>query len=209
MLYSVRVPPSLRLLVVADDALARAGLRALAESAGFAVSGDTTDDDLAGAAEDEAEALVWDVGPSGTLDGLRAAAARIPVVAVLWSEGQAREALAAGARGVLLRDGLEEQLAPAVHAAVAGLVTVDPSLADALGAPRARAASEVVEALTPRESEVLQLLAEGLTNRRIGERLGISEHTVKFHVNAILGKLGAQTRGEAIAQAARLGLLLL
>lgn len=209
MLYSVRVPPSLRLLVVADDALARAGLRALAESAGFAVSGDTTAGDLAGAAEDEAEALVWDVGPSGALDLLRAAAARIPVVAVLWSEEQAREALAAGARGVLLRDGLEDQLAPAVHAAVAGLVAVDPSLADALGAPRARPAPEVVEALTPRENEVLQLLAEGLTNRRIGERLGISEHTVKFHVNAILGKLGAQTRGEAIAQAARLGLLLL
>jgi DNA-binding NarL/FixJ family response regulator len=196
-------------LVVADDAIARAGLRALAESAGFAVTGDTTGEDLAAGAEDEAEALLWDVGSSGALDGLRAAATRVPVVAVLWSEEQAREALAAGARGVLLRDGLEEQLGPAVHAAVAGLVAVERSLADALGAARPQAAPEVVEALTPRESEVLQLLAEGLTNRRIGERLGISEHTVKFHVNAILGKLAARTRGEAIAQAARLGLLLL
>ena len=52
---------------------------------------------------------------------------------------------------------------------------------------------------------MLQLLAQGFTNRRIGEQLGISEHTAKFHVNAILGKLGAQTRGEAIAHAARLG----
>jgi DNA-binding NarL/FixJ family response regulator len=196
-------------LVVADDAIARAGLCALAESAGLAVSGDTTGEDLGPGAEDEAEALLWDVGSPGALDGLRAAAARIPVVAVLWSEEQAREALAAGARGVLLRDGLFEQLGPAVHAAVAGLVAVEGSLADALGAARPQAAHELVEALTPRESEVLQLLAEGLTNRRIGERLGISEHTVKFHVNAILGKLAARTRGEAIAQAARLGLLLL
>ena len=63
--------------------------------------------------------------------------------------------------------------------------------------------------LTPRESEVLQLLAEGLPNKAIAERLGISDHTAKFHVNAILGKLGASTRTEALAQAARLGLVLL
>ncbi len=198
-----------RLLVLADDPVTRAGLQALAEASGFTVAGETTTDDLPPGAEGEADALVWDVGAAGGLDGLRSAAARIPVVAVLWSEEQARETLAAGARAVLLRDGLEERLGPAVHAALAGLAVVDPSLAHALGASRPRATAETVEALTPRESEVLQLLAGGLTNRRIAERLSISEHTVKFHVNAILGKLGAQTRGEAIAQAARLGLLLL
>src|SRR5439155_839631 len=58
------------------------------------------------------------------------------------------------------------------------------------------------------EHEVLQLLAQGLSNKLIAARLGISDHTVKFHVNAILGKLGAQSRTEAIAQAARLGLVL-
>jgi len=58
-------------------------------------------------------------------------------------------------------------------------------------------------------STLLQLVAEGLSNKRIAARLGISEHTAKFHVNAILGKLGAQTRAEAVAQAVRLGLLLL
>ncbi len=65
------------------------------------------------------------------------------------------------------------------------------------------------EALTPREREVLQLLAEGLANRAIAQRLAISEHTVKFHVNAILGKLNAQSRTEAVVRAARLGLLIL
>jgi two-component system nitrate/nitrite response regulator NarL len=91
---------------------------------------------------------------------------------------------------------------------VLGLLVVDDAFGEALVRPLP-AADALVEPLTPRETEVLQLLAEGLTNRRLGERLGISEHTAKFHVNAILGKLGARTRGEAIAQAARLGLLLL
>jgi two-component system, NarL family, nitrate/nitrite response regulator NarL len=203
------MPPPLRLLVVADDAVSRAGLRALAESAGFAVIGETPAEDLSGQAEDEADALVWDVGSSGALEALRAIATRVPIVAVLWDAEQAKDALAAGARAVLRRDGLEERLAPAVQAALAGLVSIEMSLAEALAATRGRPGAEIVEALTPRESEVLQLLAEGFTNRRIGERLAISEHTVKFHVNSILGKLGAQTRGEAIAQAARLGLLLL
>jgi len=67
----------------------------------------------------------------------------------------------------------------------------------------------LVESLTPRELEVLHLIGQGLSNRAIASRLAISEHTAKFHVNAILGKLGAQTRAEAVAQGVRLGLLLL
>jgi DNA-binding NarL/FixJ family response regulator len=63
--------------------------------------------------------------------------------------------------------------------------------------------------LTPREQEVLQLLAEGLPNKVIAQRLTISEHTVKFHINAILGKLGAQSRTDAVVRATRSGLLLL
>jgi DNA-binding CsgD family transcriptional regulator len=63
------------------------------------------------------------------------------------------------------------------------------------------------EALTAREHEVLELLAEGLSNRRAAERLGISEHTVKFHVASIYGKLGASSRAEVIRRAARRGLI--
>jgi len=63
--------------------------------------------------------------------------------------------------------------------------------------------------LTPREQEVLQLLAEGLPNKAIASQLSISEHTVKFHVNAIMGKLGAQSRTEAVTRATRAGLILL
>jgi DNA-binding NarL/FixJ family response regulator len=65
------------------------------------------------------------------------------------------------------------------------------------------------EPLTPREMEVLQRLAEGLTNKAIAQELGISEHTIKFHVNAIMGKLHAQSRTEAVVRATRLGLILL
>jgi two-component system nitrate/nitrite response regulator NarL len=208
VLYSGDVPP-LRLLVVGEDALARAGLRALAESAGLRVAADVPPAELEDRAEEEAHAAAWDVGARGAFDGLQALAAHLPVVAVLWSDEQAVEALAAGARAVLLRDRIEDRLLPAVNAAVAGLVALDVGLAEAVLRPRPAVAPVLAEPLTPREGEVLQLLAEGLTNRRIGERLGISEHTAKFHVNAILGKLGASSRSEAVAQATRLGLVLL
>lgn len=199
-------PP--RLLVVADDALARAGLRSVAERAGLRVTEEADADEVGPRQLDGADAVAWDAGASGSLEPLRAAAARLPVLALPWSSDQARDALAAGARGVLSRERLEEQLGPAVDSALAGLLVVDESFAEALLRPPA-AAGALVEPLTPRESQVLQLLAEGLTNRALGERLGISEHTAKFHVNAIMGKLQARTRAEAIAQAARLGLLLL
>jgi two-component system, NarL family, nitrate/nitrite response regulator NarL len=202
------MPPP-RLLLVGEDALARAGLRALAESSGYVVAAEATPAALESVAEDDADAAVWDLGARGALDGLRGLSARLPVVAVLWNDEQAGEALAAGARAVLLRDRVEDRLLPAVTAAAAGLVTLDEALAESVLRPRPVPAPALAEPLTPRELEVVQLLAEGLTNRRIGERLGISEHTAKFHVNAILGKLGASSRGEAVAQAARLGLVLL
>jgi len=66
-----------------------------------------------------------------------------------------------------------------------------------------------VDTLTPRESEVLHLIAEGLPNKQIAQKLSISEHTVKFHVNAILTKLGAQSRTEAVVRATRAGLIAL
>jgi two-component system nitrate/nitrite response regulator NarL len=201
--------PTPRLLVVGEDALARAGLRAMAEAAGLSVAADVPPLDLEEVEEGMADAAAWDVGPRGAMDGLRLLSARLPVVAVLWSDDQAGEALAAGARAVLLRDRVEDRLLPALTAAVAGLVALDEGLAESVLRPRPSTAPALAEPLTPRETEVVQLLAEGLTIRRIAQRLRISEHTAKFHVNAILGKLGASSRSEAVAQAARLGLVLL
>jgi len=76
-------------------------------------------------------------------------------------------------------------------------------------AARERVSTPPGESLTSRELEVLQYLAEGLPNKAIALKLGISEHTIKFHVNAILGKLGAQSRTEAVVRASRLGLIIL
>jgi DNA-binding CsgD family transcriptional regulator len=76
------------------------------------------------------------------------------------------------------------------------------------GAPAAgRALEQPVEGLTPREHEVLTLVADGLHNREIAERLGVSEHTVKFHLGTIFGKLGATTRTEAVQRGLRLGMI--
>lgn len=106
------------------------------------------------------------------------------------------------ASGVLMRSATAEQIEAALRAVAEGLTVRDGSM-------RMRHPQELTESLTHRELEVLQLLAEGLTNKEIAQRLAISEHTVKFHVNAILTKLGAETRTEAVVQAARLGILIL
>jgi DNA-binding NarL/FixJ family response regulator len=90
-----------------------------------------------------------------------------------------------------------------------GLASLDPALAAALIPPQDQAPTPPAEELTPRELEVLRLVAQGLPNKAIAQRLEISEHTVKFHVNAILGKLGVQSRTEAVVHATRLGLILL
>ena len=72
-----------------------------------------------------------------------------------------------------------------------------------------RPIQEAVEELTPREVEVLRMMAEGLGNKEIAARLGISDHTVKFHISSILAKIGASTRTEAVTLGIRMGLILL
>lgn len=134
----------------------------------------------------------------------------VPVVALADDLSGAREALAYGARGVLARDGHVERLIAAAAAVSVGLMIVDPRFEALLAVePGPPTPVELDEPLTPRETEVLELLAEGLSNRVLANRLAISEHTAKFHVNAILFKLGANTRTEAVVRAVRLGLLTL
>jgi len=122
------------------------------------------------------------------------------------------DALRAGVRAVLPRDVAPEQLRAALEAAAAGLVVVHPSeLNTVLPATVGSSApvDELLEPLTRRECEVLQMLAAGLANKEIAARLTISDHTVKFHVASILGKLGVSTRTEAVAVGIRRGLVLL
>jgi two-component system, NarL family, nitrate/nitrite response regulator NarL len=141
----------------------------------------------------------------------------LPVLALLADVRTAADVmpplLGAGVRGLLLQDASVEMLASALAALAQGLLVVDGKVAET-ALPHALNAgvsnqSGVVEALTPREAEVLKLIAEGLPNKTIALQLNISEHTVKFHVNAILTKLGAQSRTEAVVRATRLGLIAL
>lgn len=118
-------------------------------------------------------------------------------------------ALRAGASAVLARQSDAHELLAAIAAVRAGLVVVDAGMRDALAPVAASHPAAVAEPPTERERQVLAMLASGLSNRRIAERLAISENTVKAHVAAILAKLGATTRAEAVAIGIRLGLVTL
>jgi DNA-binding NarL/FixJ family response regulator len=132
----------------------------------------------------------------------------IPSLLLVSDLSQASEALAAGARGVISRNSTPRQIHAALRAIAEGLRVID---GDARLQQRSEHAgdAELLEPLTAREREVLHFLSAGMTNKEIAARLGITEHTIKFHVNAILGKLGAETRTEAVVHAARLGIVTL
>jgi len=141
-------------------------------------------------------------------------AAEIPTVVLAepGSSAVAAQALHAGIRAVLPSGLPTDQLAAALQAVASGLVVLHPAEVQAafpVAAPASRPLADLPEPLTRREREVLQMLAAGLANKEIAARLNISEHTAKFHVAAILGKLGAATRTEAVALGIRRGLVLL
>jgi len=218
--------PDLRVLIVADDPLARAGLAVLlAGQPGLIVAGRMSgaEDVDAAMAAYRPDALLWDLGWSAGSSLGRALERQpdwsdlnAPVVALLPDDAGARAAWTLGARGLLRRDAEPAQLAAALAAAANGLSTIDPSYTGHLfaapdnppGEPGTQTAA-LVEPLSPRELAVLRLVAEGLANKTIAAQLEISEHTVKFHVNAILGKLGVASRTEAVVRATRLGLIFL
>jgi DNA-binding NarL/FixJ family response regulator len=136
---------------------------------------------------------------------------RLPVILLLdaTDSNLVTMALRSGARGAISGDATPQEIDGAVHAVYAGLAVLMPvSLAEIL--PDAPAfTEELAEPLSERELEVLDLLAEGLSNKLIAHRLNISEHTVKTHVASIFAKLGASTRTEAVSRAIRRGLVML
>ena len=153
------------------------------------------------------DVIVWDSAPAGLHPRVRDLG--VPVLVLAGGAEDPEEVLASGARGLLFRDASPARLAAAVEALAHGLVVLDEPSAGRWRRQPGVPPPELIEPLTPRESEVLQLLAQGLPTRAIAERLHISEHTAKFHVNSILGKLGAATRTEAVALAIRSGLVIL
>ena len=202
-----------RVLIISRDPLARAGLASLlAQEPGITVTGqsDYTADHDEYLEVFRPDVVVWDLGwdESEGLEGVSSLAeGSSPVVALLPEGVSATQALVAGAKGVLPRLADGPTIASAVLSVLRGLLVLDQSIAPFIPVPGITTGNAVE--LTPRERDVLGFLAQGLPNKAIGTELGISEHTVKFHVNSILGKLGAQSRTEAVAQATRMGLVLL
>ena len=207
----------LRILLIADDPLVRAGLGALlAEDPACDIVMQLPPGDVTPATANElarADVALWDLGWSAPpdLDALRDFVdGGLPIAVLLPDADAAGPVWSTGVRGLLLRDATGAQLVAGLTALAHGLVVVDPELAQALPVDRLAAADDLlVEPLTPRELDVLQLLAEGAANKEVARRLAISEHTVKYHVNAILGKLSAQSRTEAVVRATRAGLIML
>jgi DNA-binding NarL/FixJ family response regulator len=204
---------TLRIIVLADDPLIRAGLAALAAALPGCIvvaqgSGELLFEAAAGLSEVPADLIIWDAGwGADERDSEERLDGAVPVLALVPDEEAAAAVWRFGGRSVVLRDMEEGRLAAAVTSAAAGLVVLAPSLVTALTRGEATADPAVGVELTPREIEVLALLAEGLTNKAIALQLTISDHTVKFHVNAILNKLDAQSRTDAVVRATRLGLI--
>ncbi len=208
-------PPHItRVLILADDPLARAGLVALLTDAPqLSVAGQSASDtDLTALLPVfQPDAILWDLdwSPDNQVATLSQFVEdhTLPVVALLAVAALAEAVRIAGARGLLPRTSDGGQMAAALRAVTQGLLVFDETLlpAPTPGLP----VVELVEPLSSRELEVLRYLAEGLSNKEIARKMAISENTIKFHVNAILGKLGAQSRTEAVVRATRAGLVML
>ena len=198
----------IRLLIAAPSAVVRAGLEALA--------GSDPSIELAGSFPDlsSVEAVRPDVVLAALpLEDLAPPSDGImPAVVLLSGEAPpawTRDALRLGVRAVLPRDASADEVLAAVEAAASGLAVVDPHDLEALLGGAVGRGAVATSTLTPRELEVLRMMAEGAANKVIAWKLGISEHTVKFHVASILNKLNAGTRAEAVAIGMRKGMILI
>lgn len=211
----------IRVFIVAASPLIRAGLQSMLADSRVDIVGSASDlESISGQFVDaEPDVVLVEVSADTQEESLNtiehAEIAREYPVVVLSEQiksSSLSNALRAGVRAVLQCDVTPEQLLATLEAAVAGLVVVHPSELNAV-LPAAVSSSapvdELLEPLTRREREVLQMLASGLANKEIAARLAISDHTVKFHIASILGKLGASTRTEAVSAGIRRGLVML
>ena len=209
----------LRLFIIADDPLARAGLSAMLEDQGdWDVVGQSSAGESVGSEIERLlpDVIVWDLGwePEEQLailseilaDGDQGDPA---IVTLLSDEEQVGVLWSAGVRVMLSRDLSADSLFAAIKAAANNLAVLDPVLLNSFAPAAIVDEPDLAEDLTGREIEVLALVAEGLSNKAIAQRLSISEHTVKFHLNAVMGKLGVQSRTAAVVRATRLGLIAL
>jgi len=199
----------IRVLIVDDHSVVRRGLeQMLATADGLEVVGSAANGEeaVAQAAALAPDVVLMDVSMP-VMDGIAAtravladadAAGREVRVVVLTSFTEQRrvlDALQAGASGYILKDSTPDEVIKAVHAAHAGGAPLDPAAARVL--LDSRRVQQPAQDLSPRESEVLALVATGLANKQIARRLGISERTVKAHLTAVFQQLGVTDRTQA------------
>ena len=211
----------IRVFTIAGSLVTRSGLETLLRARTVKVAGSAASLESAESLLQDAEAdavLIDTTGeqPEQFVETLVESGLPSELAVVLLADPLPRASLAAalgaGVRAVLPRSVSQDQLLAALQAVASGLIVVDSADVEAAFpafSPGFRPLGELAEPLTRRESEVLQMLAAGLGNKEIAVRLAISEHTVKFHVASILGKLGAETRTEAVSLGIRRGLVLL
>jgi NarL family two-component system response regulator YdfI len=213
----------IRVFIVAASPLARSGLQQLLASPEIEIVGSAVDlDSAAGLLSDpetEPDVIVVDASreSGANVAGLSAASsdigADIPIVVLESADnGASTDLLRQGVRAILPSGISPTELIAALRAVTTGLIVLHQSTIAAIphaAANTSRATEELTEPLTKREKEVLQMLAAGLGNKEIAAKLNISDHTAKFHVGSILGKLGVSTRAEAVAMGIRRGLVLL
>lgn len=219
-------PGPIRVVIADDQTLMRQGLQSLLEISeevvvvGHAADGDEALDRLTEVAPD---VLLLDLRMPGrdgiaTLEALRERGSEVPVLVLTTFDDDelVLRALRAGAKGYLLKDVALEELVGAICALAAGETLVQSTLTDRLLSgigsgtspePDDFAHLPTPEPLTPRETEILRLLANGFTNREIAEALFLAEGTVKNHISTVLAKLGVKDRTRAVLRALHLGLL--
>ncbi len=195
----------IRVLVAARSNVVRAGLESVVRSSSSLELAGALDLALVNSSDLHADVLLLEA------DDIQLQELALPVVLLLDTSDMAlvNSALRSGVRAVISKEATPEEIEGAIQAVNAGLVAIAPeSLPDLLQDARPIAES-LAEPLSERELEVLDVIAEGLSNKLIAHRLGISEHTVKTHVASIFAKLGAASRTEAVSIAIRRGLVML
>lgn len=205
---------SIQVAILAPNLAIRVGLRTLiSASEDIQVSAEAVQIEELAAIRTEIDVIL--LQGEAYLEGLAALVKGEPQLTILWvnddpQAAQGLRGLPLRAWGLLSTEAAAQELSAAITALNQGLIVAPQAMLEPLWLDQPpHPAEDLVEQLTPRETEILQLLAQGLANKQIALELEISEHTVKFHISSIYTKLGATNRMEAVRMGLQLGLITL